>query len=407
MEKKKIYYGWFTVAGCTLVMATAMGIVLNCASLFIKPIAEDLNYSRQAVQMISTVFNIGNMAVSFFAGKIFTENNIVKLMKIAILVLVCGYFMNSMVSNIYLFYLIALVNSTCMTLLTTMPISFIINNWFYEKAGLALGLASMGSGIGAAIFSALSGVWITTIGWRNTYRLLTLFIALLAIPAIYFLIKLKPQDMGLEPYGKKASTSQAVPAQADTADFKKKPLFWIMVVIAGLLGISMNAMYGNIAPHLSDIGYSTTFSANVLSIGMVALTGGKLLLGRIFDKLGVRLGFTIACFSLFCGLVGMLFAQSWVSLIFVIISMGLGVSFGAVCFPLMIPAVFGKTSYRSIIGIISAVIALGSAISPSISGWVYDRFGSYNVAFTAGAVIMAIVVVVVWIVLPKKENELK
>ncbi|MBR2806911.1 MAG: MFS transporter, partial [Oscillospiraceae bacterium] len=234
MEKKKIYYGWITVAGCTMIMATAMGIVFNCASLFIKPIAEDLGYSRSAVQMISTVFNIGNMAVSFLAGKIFTENNIVKLMKVSILVMVCCYFMNSMVSSIYLFYLIALINSVCMTLLTTMPISFIINNWFYEKGGLALGLASMGSGIGSAIFSALSGVWLTTMGWRNTYRLLALFVAVIAIPAVFFLVKLRPQDMGLEPYGKKAEGQQAVQNTGMSAkEVRKKPVFWILVVIAG------------------------------------------------------------------------------------------------------------------------------------------------------------------------------
>ena len=408
MEKKKIYYGWITVAGCTMIMATAMGIVFNCASLFIKPIAEDLGYSRSAVQMISTVFNIGNMAVSFLAGKIFTENNIVKLMKVSILVMVCCYFMNSMVSSIYLFYLIALINSVCMTLLTTMPISFIINNWFYEKGGLALGLASMGSGIGSAIFSALSGVWLTTMGWRNTYRLLALFVAVIAIPAVFFLVKLRPQDMGLEPYGKKAEGQQAAQNTGMSAkEVRKKPVFWILVVIAGLLGISMSAMYGNIAPHLSDIGYSTSFSANVLSVGMVALTGGKLLLGRIFDKVGVRNGFAFACLCLFGGLVAMLFAKSWIALAFLIISMGFGVSFGAVCFPLMLPAVFGKESYRSIIGIVSAVLALGSAVAPSISGWIYDSFGTYNAAFIGGAVIMAAVTVIVWLVLPKKENEIK
>ena len=131
------------------------------------------------------------------------------------------------------------------------------------------------------------------------------------------------------------------------------------------------------------------------------------LLGRIFDKVGVRNGFTFACLCLFGGLVAMLFAKSWIALIFLVISMGFGVSFGAVCFPLMLPAVFGKESYRSIIGIVTAMLALGSAIAPSISGWIYDSFGTYNTAFIGGAVIMAVVTVVVWLVLPKRENELK
>ena len=403
MKKSKIYYGWWIVAACCVVMGTAMGIVANCASLFIKPISEDLNYSRSAVSFILSVFSVGNMVASLLAGKIFTEENIVKVMRVAIVVLVVAYFGYSLATSLIVFYLLAAITSVCETIVTILPITFILNNWFYEKGGVALGLASMGSGIGAAIFNALTGRWITAFGWRHTYMILALFVAVLAIPCIFFVIKLRPADMGLAPYGNPPQKQQATQEEGHTfASARKTPAFWALAISAVLIGVCMNVMYNSISPHLTDIGYSLTFSANLLSVGMVALAGGKLLLGRLFDRIGVRNTFFVACFSLFASLVGLLLSRHLVALPLIILGIGLGSSFSAVCFPLTVPAVFGRRDYRAILGIISAVQALGGAMAPTVAGWVFDTFGSYNPAFVACAAIMVVITAVLWVFLPNQ-----
>ena len=404
MKRQKIHYGWFVVAACCIVMGTAMGIVANCSSLFIKPISEDLNYSRSAVSFILSVFSAGNMVASLLAGKIFTEDNIVKVMKIAIIILVLAYFGYSLSTSLAVFYLLAAITSICETIVTVLPITFILNNWFYEKGGIALGLASMGSGIGAAIFNALAGRWITQFGWRYTFMILAAFVAVLAIPCIFFVIKLRPADMGLTPYGTAPNRSQHQNTKEDiSVQTKKSPVFWALAVSAALIGVCMNVMYNSISPHLTDIGYSLTFSANLLSIGMVALAAGKLLLGRLFDRLGVKVTFFIACFSLFASLIGLLLSRHMLALPLIVLGIGLGSSFGAVCFPLTVPAVFGKKDYRSILGIISAIQAMGGAMAPTVAGFVFDQFGSYNPAFIVCAVIMAFITLLLWFVLPSQK----
>ena len=69
-QTSKIFYGWWVVLAGFVIMGACVGIVSNCASQFIKPIAADLGYSRAAVSLINTIFSGCYMAMSFMAAKI-------------------------------------------------------------------------------------------------------------------------------------------------------------------------------------------------------------------------------------------------------------------------------------------------------------------------------------------------
>ena len=403
MKENKIHYAWVICAACCVVMAATMGIASNCSSLFIKPISEDLGVSRASVSTMLSVFSLGAMITSFFAGKIFNEDNIIKIMKIAIFVMAVSFFANSMVKNVYVFYLTGLVNGVMQVLLTVMPTTFILNNWFKEKVGFALGLASMGSGLGGAMFNSLAGKWIEAFGWRATYRILAAVMLILAVPCIFFVLKLRPSDMGLTAYdkvGKKERekrSARPVAAATDSegltfAEVKKMPFFYGLCICAVCLGICMNGMYSTISPRLQDLGYSLTFSANFLSIGMFTMAFGKIMLGRIFDAFGVRVGFTVANVCLLRANIGLLITGS-TPIGFALVLMGLlfGVIYGAVVFPLSVPIIFGKKDYKAIIGPLSAMISLGGVIAPIFSAKVYDITGSYGPAYVINAVIMTLV----------------
>lgn len=154
----------------------------------------------------------------------------------------------------------------------------------------------------------------------------------------------------------------------------------------------MNGMYSTISPRLQDLGYSLTFSANFLSIGMFTMAFGKIMLGRIFDAFGVRVGFTVANVCLLRANIGLLITGS-TPIGFALVLMGLlfGVIYGAVVFPLSVPIIFGKKDYKAIIGPLSAMISLGGVIAPIFSAKVYDITGSYGPAYVINAVIMTLV----------------
>ena len=64
-----IFYGWWVVLAGFVIMGLCVGIVSNCASQFIKPIAEEYGWSRASVSTINTIFSGCYMVISFMAGK--------------------------------------------------------------------------------------------------------------------------------------------------------------------------------------------------------------------------------------------------------------------------------------------------------------------------------------------------
>lgn len=397
-----------------------MGIISNCASLFIKPISDDLGVSRRAVSSTISVLSIGAMITSLFAGRLFNDHNIVSIMRVAIIVMTICFFCNSLFTDIQAFYITAAINGICQVMLTTMPITFILNNWFKTDVGTALGLASMGSGIGGALFNALAGIWIEAYGWRATYRILTAVILALAIPCVYFVIKRRPEEKGCTPYEKRGKDNNTKTEKEYRDELhrdmnsgvtfeqaRRTKFFRIFCGCAIGLGMCMNGMYYSISPRLQDLGYSISFSANFLAIGMFVMAAGQILLGKIFDKQVVRSAFTLANLCLLASQIGLLIAgKTPFGFILVFAGLLFGVVYGTVCIPLVIPLIFGKRDYKAIMGFLAAMVSFGGALGPIFAGAIYDSCGSYNPAYVIFSVIMAIIILRTYAQLPDKAHQI-
>lgn len=406
--KNKIFYGWIIVGTCCLVMATTMGIITNCNSLFIRPVAEELGISRQTISLMISLQSLGTMIASLFTGKIFNGRNTITVMKTAVIVMTASYFLNSFANSILLLYVTYFINGVMLALVTTLPISFLINNWFIDRTGYALGLASMGSGFGGAFFNSLAGHIMNSAGWRNTYRILALFILVIAVPCIFFVLKLRPEETGEKPYreqGEKETDKKQELTGYTFAQARKTPILWILYALAVIIGICLNSMYTTVSPHLQDKGYSLVFSANVLSACLLVMAGGKIMIGRIFDRYGVRAGFFCACAALTAATVGMRFCTFAPALALIVAGVGFGCIFGAVVYPLTVPLVFGKKDYRAIIGPASALFSLGGIIGPLFAGKVYDMTGAYDLCYTIDIIVMLTVIAVILKVLPSKDQQ--
>ena len=153
-KKGGIFYGWIIAILGMLVMATVSGVTSSCFSQFIKPVCADLGFSRQAMSTNQTLMMAGSIFFSFFWGKIAGRIPVKKAMVLATIVCFIVYFSFSLVSSIWLFYIFSLIISICNSLLSTLPFSMILSNWFYDKKGTAMGLCFMGSGFGGMVLAA-------------------------------------------------------------------------------------------------------------------------------------------------------------------------------------------------------------------------------------------------------------
>lgn len=389
------FYGWVIVLASFIIMVAGMGIVYNCSSLFIKPISEDLGFTRQQAGAIITIRNICTMVLSLFFGKIVEKFDLKKIMKISIVVLSIAYFSYSFVNTLSQLYIITVIVSIAFTFIGIMPLSIIINNWFYENCGTAMGLAFMGSGVGGMIFSFLTGQLIMSYGWRTTHQILAVIMFVTMAPAIFFMIYVDPKDKGTVAFGYTGDSVESGFGLNDGLTMKQalgKLQFWMILIISIFHSMSITTVMFNIAPHLSDEGYSIAFSANIAALAMGSLAISKIVLGKLYDKVGIKKSTTISSVATFFGLLGLIYSTNNIAIILIIIGAGMGGAFGSIAIPIITKEVFGLKEYATIYGVISAAKSLGGVLTPLLSGYTYDETGSYIPFFKISLIIIFIII---------------
>ena len=391
----KIYYGWIIVLAGIICMAVTVG-VNNCMSQFIKPVCADLGFTRQEMSTNQTIIALGSMVFSLGAGKFFQKFNLRSVLRIGAVLLSLSVLAFSFANSLPVFYLISLVFGVCNAMITTIPFSIILGNWFPQRYGFAIGWAFMGSGIGGMVLNSLLGQWIPSFGWRFGYRMLALVMFVLLFVCVFFVIRVNPGDMGLSPYqdSPKKSEKNRQKVRVEEMDWEgytlaqaaKTPSFWAVVLCTGVISVTINVLNQSVAPHLNDVGYSVAFSANVVSAGYAGLAIGKILLGQMFDKLGSRTSSLISGASLLLGMLGLIFARFIPMLAGIVVGVGLGCAFGSVAYPIIARRVFGTRDAASIYGVITAAANCGGMAAPIFLGSVFDSTGSYVPCFVVGIV---------------------
>lgn len=391
MNKKKIFYGWFVVAGCVMIMALGYAPLVSCASLFIKPITEDLGIARSAYTLVNTISTLLGVFLAPVAGKLMSSKHMHKILVTCIAGVSISYGMFSVANSLPVFYFIAVFVGIFAAGSTMIPISVVITNWFQKQRGLATSIAMAGSGIGGAILSPVIGKLITGYGWRQTYVVIAAVMFCVLVPIGVFIIRQKPSDKGLQPYGYGESTnekksSSTVEWNVSLKELKSKPLFW-----AFILGITLIALTGAIISHIPsavmDAGYSTAKAASITSIYMAIAVPGKLLLGHIFDKYGAKAGIIFGNTAFFLSTIALLFISAEPLLYIMAVLFGFGTCIGTVSVSVLTSKLFGSKHYAETFGFVSMFSNAGFAFGVPIIAVVYDVTGTYKIAWILVAIL--------------------
>jgi hypothetical protein len=108
------------------------------------------------------------------------------------------------------------------------------------------------------------------------------------MPGILFVIRFKPSDMGLKPYGYEEgqTVKTAGPLTGVSAmNALKSPAMYMVILLAGVVVLycSMNTQ---IPGYATSVGLATTVGAFAMTVLNFANMGGKVFLGWLTDKIG-------------------------------------------------------------------------------------------------------------------------
>lgn len=384
-EKGKVFYGWWIVVATFLIMTLIYAPIANLVSLFILPVTKELGFGPSQFMLYFTIMALAAMAVGPIAGRLMRKMDVRVYLTLFILIASAAFVGFSFSTKLIHFYLFAILMGAGMAGGAMIPASVLITNWFNKKRGLCLGIALSGSGFGGVILSPLVNWLITAYGWRSAYLVIGILIAAVLVPLAVFVIRLNPADKGLSPLSEETtliSTQKKELTGTTQGEALKSLSFWTLCLAILVGGLVVNAMLINLAPYLASIGTTAKTAALLLSLGSGMVIVGKLVVGRLFDKLGLVTTLLIISAGSLVSFLFLMKANIILPAILYTVFSGIGSTAVTVTPAYMTGALFGEKEFGAKYGVVAIFISLGAAITPIVSGAIYNISHSYGSLLT-------------------------
>lgn len=400
-NQKKIFYGWYLCLTGTLMLAGGSGIVINSANQFLKPVCEALGVSRGQFSLSLSMVSVASMALCPLIGKIFARWNPRFVTIFGGVFTALMWALLSVANDIRLFYVLGLLIGVGTSLCGMVSVNILMNNWFHAKKGTAMGIALTGTGIGSMIFNPVASRLIDLFGYQSAYRILAVCMLLCMLP-LFVLYRYRPADIGMAPLGLEGGASQADGKQKAAvssdgmlrSEAIKRPQMWLTCFVVFGLSASAMGLFNHMTAYFTDIGYEKTTAASMVSVISMGMMFGKLFFGWLNDRIGTRKNFALMTALSLLGIVLLAVARNEVMTLAGAVLFGIAVASPFVLTPQLTIYFFGNRDFANIYGFVNVFQFLGPTLGPPISGMIYDRTGSYTVAFVLFTSLLAAVLVV-------------
>lgn len=382
----KKHYHWVVMFGCLLMMGAGSGIITSTLGALTRPVCQDLGFRRSEFALYFTITSLTQVVMMPVFGGLFNKFGFRRVAVISAIICGCSLLGYSISSTLWEFYLFSLLCGLFINGFTTMAVGIVMNDWFIDRRGFALGIAYCGSGLMSSIMIPASTSIALVIGWRWAYRFLGFVCLAVLLPIITLVIRNKPAEMGLVPYTDRKTSG--ITAATDTnygltrPEALKTRAFWFLMLACFGVTLCQGGAHTSTTTFLNDIGYSAVYAARISSAYMILLTVCKILMGFLFDKLGSLGGSLIIGTACILFPVAARFAElpglPWLYAILLAIAS----SGGTVMSTILTTNCFGRKDFARIYSIISMAIYAGAAISTPALGLVFDLTGGYNAAWS-------------------------
>ncbi len=384
-----MFFGWRVVAGSFVAMMVVTGFFTYTFTLFVGPLRTEFDVGLEQVMYSLTLGTLMGLVMSPFMGVLIDKLPIRMIMTLGAVLLALGFFGMSRATSILAFNIIfALTFSIGNASVGTMAGSAAVSRWFVRNRGRALGITTIGTSVGGIFMPAITAVWITSLGWRSAMENLAI-IAIALVPWVWFNVRGRPHELGLQPDGDPepetdASDPTAASAQQDPGQGMKEIVmqreFWLIGLSVGLLIATFSSILSNLSPYAMGIGATEAQASSLIML--LAITGliGKLIFGFGADRFSLKWGLWAAQ-----GLVAIAFAimaqePSYTVLLIAAMCMGFATGGLLPVWNAVMAQVFGVNSYGRAMGVMGPIITLLIMPAYILIGRLYDMDGNYVTA---------------------------
>ena len=376
----KPHYAWFICLGAALSLCVVMGLGVNIFTIYQPEIIALNGFTNAQGSWITTTRSLFILGTLLVVNQLCAKLGLRLVMTLGMLMVGLSCFSFGMSTTFPMYCFSAALTGVGYCMGGMVPLSLIISNWFDSRRGLALGLASAGSGVVTIFAPAIIARLIQDFSLKTAFFCEGAFILFMAATA-WLLLRSVPADKGLSPYRIPGDCAPAAPVHSGQGH-GKLPII-LLLTASFLLGGPLGPAFSHLTVLFTTEGYDAMVVAGLISYMGLAISVSKIICGQMYDRLGGRLSNTWILGGYLAGhlLCCLAFTQSTALAYLAITVFAFGISVSAVS-----PAVWAKdlaapANYAKIVRAITTAYTAGMLVMGPIPGILADRFGSYIPAY--------------------------
>ena len=399
----RIHRAWL-VAGVTFLVLLSSAAFRSSVGVMIVPFEDEFGWSRAATSLAVSVNLVIYGVTAPFAAALMERFGVRRIAVMALALIAAGTGLTLVMTDAWQLVILWGVLVGLGTGSTALVFGALVTGrWFARRRGLVLGVLGAAWATGQLVFLPLIARTIEGLGWRFASAGIALLCAAI-IPLVWVVIRDRPSDIGLRPYGstdvitdteQETNATHSGWAAATTAlttlrAAARTRAFWLLAATFFVCGWTTNGIISaHFVPAMHDHGMGATAAANLLAVVGLFDLFGTIGSGWLSDRIDPRYllvayyslrGIALLALPLFLGpdidppllVVMMLFGLDWVATV-----------------PptaLLCQRIFGPERGPIVFGWVFASHMIGAAVAATVSGAIRSSAGDYSTAwYLAGA----------------------
>ena len=398
---KSIHYAW-VVAGVAFITLLGAAGFRSAPGVLMVPLQDDFGWNRATISIAVSVNLILFGLMAPFAAALMRTFGIRRVACTALLVIALGALLTTQMTQPWHMILCwGVIVGLGTGSMTQVLAATVVSRWFVERRGIVLGILTAAGATGQLAFLPFLAWLAEDHGWKYV-SIAVAAGALAVIPVMALLMRERPGDLGLRPYG---ATTDDPPLVLPTGrDAFRAPIdilrkstasvdFWLLAATFFICGASTNGLIGtHLIPAGVDHGMTQVAAASLLAMIGIFDVIGTIGSGWLTDRWDAR-----KLLFMYYGLRGIslmllpiaLDIQSaglWLFIVFY------GLDWVATVPPTVTLATraFGRSDGPIVYGWIFTAHQIGAASAAYAAGAIRSSTGDYLIAFVlAGALCIA------------------
>ncbi|MHC2335210.1 MFS transporter [Bradyrhizobium sp. USDA 4454] len=294
LARRNIHYGWVMVAVTFLAALISAGTV-GAPGVFIVPLQQEFGWSTAEISSALSIRFILFGLMAPFAAALMNRYGLRNVTLAAQLIVVSGLIASLAMTQVW--QLIALWGvvigiGTGMTALVLG--ATIATRWFVARRGLVIGMLTASVATGQLAFLPLLAAITERYGWRLALGFVCVMLGVAAF-AVLMLMRDRPSDVGLRPFGDAGTAPLPAPPPANAPimaaalgtlrDSSKSLVFWILFATFFVCGASTNGLVQvHLIPMCLDFGIPQVRAASLLAAMGIFDLFGTIISGWLSDR---------------------------------------------------------------------------------------------------------------------------